>query len=77
MSQECPERRRLCQQVIAATNAVYSIRDGKSQGRDAALKLGDARSTLRDATRALDRHLTEHGCKSPEELTYLKRAYPR
>ena len=58
MSREdhCEERMKLEKAVIDAVQALYARR---GEGR------GPARLIERDAVKALDAHIKQHGCKSP------------
>jgi hypothetical protein len=68
MHQECPERLRFSRKVVEALNAICALTDGPN----AALELLLAQDELKNATRAFDEHLAEHGCLQKNKSSTIR-----
>ncbi len=66
MTADCPECRRLAAKAKESLAAVYDLKDQDESGQGAhaslSILLNQARTSERQALRALKDHIEEHGC---------------
>ena len=69
---DCPERRRLTNILAEAINAVSALRETEKNDPASSNRLEQLSTAMRDAEKALDQHINQHGCLQVENISTAK-----